>query len=463
MYNREKIVSTMQEIYDESKSIAPYVLIAQPRRDLKETAAQNFDGYDGLHVDLMGFSHGFVNIGGEKVDVARNYLMEQALESGAKYLMFIGEDTVVPYDAFKVLHKTCEENPGAVVTGVYYIKCSDAMIMSRHKNWITIPNVDPGQLLEVWQTGMDIMMIPVELLKQMKEEAPELPFCCIGNNVEGPNGTIPFIGEDNFFVHRLHKRGTKLLVNTDVQCLHMDLASGMYTAHPSVDLKKYYTNIKPTRPLTLDDKEFIDRRWADRLPKGTGPGASDNDSTGYSAIIERLKDEGQPIRFNMGCGRDKLPGYMGVDMHSETADIKMDIMKLKLPANCADEILASHLIEHLPQHRAPEILGTWFEVLKPGGKLVLETPDLDGLCDAFLKANGEDKHALAVCIYGAAVDRITPETEEKGALSTHLWGYTPATLSALVQHVGFTDIQVLPPKGQHPGINFRLEAIKEAA
>ena len=61
MYSRDKIIATMQEIYDESKSIAPYVVIAQPRRNLEETAAQNFDGYDGLHNDLLGFSHGFCN------------------------------------------------------------------------------------------------------------------------------------------------------------------------------------------------------------------------------------------------------------------------------------------------------------------------------------------------------------------------------------------------------------------
>lgn len=454
MYSRDKIIATMQEIYDESKSIAPYVLIAQPRRDLSETAAQNFDGYDGLHIDLMGFSHGFVHIGGEKVDVARNYLIEQALESGAKYLLFIGEDTVLPYDAFKVLHKTCEENPGAVVTGVYYIKCSDAMIMVRNGNWITIPNVDPGQLIEAWQTGMDVMMIPIDLLQQMKDEAPDLPFCCIGSNVEGPKGTIPFIGEDNFFVHRLHKRGTKLLVNTDVQCLHMDLATGMYTAHPSVDLKNYYTNIKPTRPLTLDDKEFIDRRWHDRLPEGTGAQA------GYKAIIAQMQAEGQPIRFNMGSGQDRIPGYMGVDMHNPAADIKQDLLKLDLPDGCADEIMSSHVIEHIPQHRAPEILTKWFNALKAGGKLVLETPDLEALCKDFLAQDGKAQYDTAMCIFGAAVEFISPETQEKGALSPHLWGYTPKTLGSLCETIGFKDIQILPPQGQHPGKNFRLEAVK---
>jgi SAM-dependent methyltransferase len=455
VYNREKIIDVMQEIYDESKSIAPYVLIAQPRRDLNETAAQNFDGYDGLHIDLMGFSHGFVHIGGEKVDVARNYLIEQALTSGAKYLLFIGEDTVLPYNGFKVLHETAEKNPDAVVTGVYYIKCSDAMIMVRNGDWITIPNVDPGQLIDAWQTGMDAMMIPISLLQKMKDEAPDLPFTCIGSNVDGPKGVIPFIGEDNFFVHRLHKRGTKLLVNTDVQCLHMDLASGMYTAHPSVDLKSYYTNIKPTRPLTLDDKDFIDRRWHDRLPEGTGA------KSGYKAVLAKMQEEGQPIKFNMGCGSERIPGYMGVDKNSDRADFRMDVFEIDLPDDAADEVLAMHLIEHLPQHRAPEILIKWLKALKPGGKLVMETPDLDALCRDFASQSGVEKHATALALFGAYVENPDdPEIKEKGALSPHLWGYTPETLSSLCETIGFKDIQVLPAQGAHPGKNFRLEAVK---
>lgn len=266
MYNREKIMKVMHEIVEESKKISPYVVIAQPRRVKGEIAAQKLDGYEGLHIDLLGISHGFCDVYGEKVDVARNYLIEQVLQSGAKYLFFVGEDTVIPYDGFKKLHETAEANPGAIVTGVYYIKLSNAMIMVREGDWISIPNVDPGQIIEAWQTGMDAMLIPVEILRRMKEQDPEIPFCCIANNVEG----IPFIGEDNFFVHRIHKMGVKLLVNTDVQCLHMDLATGKYTAHPSIDKRNYYTNIPIAEPLVLEDKEYIDRRWLDRLPEGTG-------------------------------------------------------------------------------------------------------------------------------------------------------------------------------------------------
>jgi len=454
MYNREKIIDVMQEIYDESKAIAPYVLIAQPRRDLSETPAQNFNGYHGLHIDLCGFSHGYINIGGEKVDVARNYLMEQALNSGAKYLLFIGEDTVLPYDGFKTLLKTAEANPNSIVTGVYYIKCSDAMIMVREKDWITIPNVDPGQLIEAWQTGMDVMLIPIEILKQMKEEAPDLPFCCIGNSIEGKDGLIPFIGEDNFFVHRIHKKGVKLLVDTNVQCLHIDLASGMYTAHPDVDIKNYFTNIPISRPLTLDDKEYIDNRWIKRIPKGS------NSKDEYMTFINELKENGKPVKFNMGSGRDVYPDYISIDKYSAVADIQEDLFTIELPENCADEILASHVIEHLPQFQAPVVMKKWYETLKPGGKLIMELPDLEGLCKDFLEQSEEERFITTMCIYGASGDCVNEESIRNGTSSPHLWGYTPSNISSILNYIGFKDIEILPSQGPHPGKNFRIETIK---
>lgn len=262
MYSKDKIMKTLHEIKAESESIKPYVVVAQPRRDLSEVPAQKVDGYEGLHIDFLGFSHGFVNIGGEMVDVARNYLIEQVLESGAKYLFFVGDDTVCPYDGFLKLHEVAEKNPDAMVVGVYYIKASSPMIMVKKDDHIIPANVDPGQVFEAWQTGLDCALIPLSILKHMKETDPDLPFCCIAHQVEG----LPFIGEDNFFVYRLRKLGYRLLVNTDVQCLHMDIATGKYTAHPSVDLKNYYTNIPITVPLTLEDKAYLDKRWIDRLP-----------------------------------------------------------------------------------------------------------------------------------------------------------------------------------------------------
>jgi len=264
MYNRDKIIQTLREIKEESEQIYPYVVIAQPKRSKEEISAQSFQGHGSTFIDLMGYSHGYIDICGELVDVARNYLIDSVLESGAKYLFFIGDDTVVPWDGFRKLHETAEANPNSVVTGVYYMKGGDAMIMVRTKNDHIIPaDVTPGQVFESWQTGMDCMLIPVSVLQKMKDEEPELPFCVIANGIED----IPFVGEDNFFVYRLRKHGIKLLTNTDVQCLHVDTATGKYTAHPSVDLDNYYTNIEITEPITLKDKKYLDNRWISRLPK----------------------------------------------------------------------------------------------------------------------------------------------------------------------------------------------------
>lgn len=265
MYSKEKIYNVLHGICEEAKTIKPYVLIAQPRRDTKELPAQLLNDYQVTHIDFCGYSRTFIDIGGEKVDVARNYLIDKAIEeSGAKYMLFVGEDTVLPYDGFTKLHETAEKNPDAMVVGVYYIKHSNPMIMIRTVEGYVVPaNVDPGQVFEAWQTGLDAALIPIKLLKEMKEKDPDIPFCCIANKVED----MPFIGEDNFFVYRWRNAGYRLLVNTDVQCLHMDLATGKYAAHPDVNLKNYYTQIPITERLTIEDKEQTDLRWIERLPK----------------------------------------------------------------------------------------------------------------------------------------------------------------------------------------------------
>lgn len=265
-YSREKIMQVVGEIIAESSSIAPYVVVAQPRRNLDETPAQHLDGALGLHVDFGGFSHAFVHIGGEKVDVARNFLIDACLETNARYMLFVGEDTVLPFDGFTKLHATAEAHPGSIVCGVYYIKLSSPMVMLRTDDNHVIPaDVTPGRLIHnVHLIGMDAMLIPLDTLRKLRD--PELPWCCIYNDQSVAAG---FIGEDNFFTYRMRQAGVDIICDTDVQCLHMDLESGKYTAHPGVDLSKYYTNIPLAGELTFADKRHIDQRYIERIPEGS--------------------------------------------------------------------------------------------------------------------------------------------------------------------------------------------------
>lgn len=56
------------------------------------------------------------------------------------------------------------------------------------------------------------------------------------------------------------------------------------------------------------------------------------------------------IKLDLGCGRNKQPGFTGVDLYSPDADVKLDLFKFPWPwkDNTVDEIHASHFIEHLP-------------------------------------------------------------------------------------------------------------------
>lgn len=447
MYSRDKIYEVMYDIYNNSRNIKPYVVIAQPRRVEGETPAQQLDGYT-THIDMLGYSHGFCNIFGEKVDVARNYLMEQALESGAKYLFFVGEDTVIPYDGFVKLHKTAEENPNSIVVGVYYIKLSNPMIMVNDGEWIRTANVDPGQVFEALMCGMDCMLIPIEILKRMKEQEPELPFCCIGNNI---NGEIPFIGEDNFFIHRVHKMGVKVLVNTDVQCLHMDLATGKYTAHPSIDKRNYYTNIPVTEPLKMEDKQFIDERWLNRLPEG---------SNSVDKKIKELLENKQSIKVHFGGKETSLESHVNLDYDK-------DLISYGLNSNSVDEILVPYVVEYMPQNKVADCLKSWYDALKPNGKFVCETIDLEKLCDKFAQAKtDEERYSLSLCIYGTNSNQEQNSNETKN--TSHVWGYSSKTLKNMLERIGFKDVQILPPHhnavamkyAQLSGENFRIEAIK---
>jgi hypothetical protein len=60
MYNRDKIIQTLRDIENESKVIAPYVVVAQPRRKQEEIPAQSFQGHGKTHIDMMGHSHGYI-------------------------------------------------------------------------------------------------------------------------------------------------------------------------------------------------------------------------------------------------------------------------------------------------------------------------------------------------------------------------------------------------------------------
>jgi SAM-dependent methyltransferase len=88
------------------------------------------------------------------------------------------------------------------------------------------------------------------------------------------------------------------------------------------------------------------------------------------------------MKIHLGCGGTYLEGYINIDYPTDDktimdvkADVYQDITTLEYADNSLDEIRSHHLFEHFNRVDALKLLVKWRRWLKPGGKLVIETPD----------------------------------------------------------------------------------------
>jgi GT2 family glycosyltransferase len=167
------------------------------------------------------------------------------------------------------------------------------------------------------------------------------------------------------------------------------------------------------------------------------------------------------IKLNLGCGGVSIPGYIGVDKFDSRAHIVMDVTNLELPENSVEEIQSLHMLEHISPYKVTDLLKSWLRILKPGGKLVLELPNIEELCKDFVSGTKAERYGILNCFFCPLNTTGTGDPNE--ATSPHLWGWYPEILEEHLRWAGFDRITFLPEQFPHPIIprhNFRTEAYK---
>ena len=167
------------------------------------------------------------------------------------------------------------------------------------------------------------------------------------------------------------------------------------------------------------------------------------------------------LKLNLGAGGIEYPGFLSVDLYDKRANIPMNITKLDFSDNSATEIMASHVFEHLNPYHSVPILQEWLRVLKPGGKLSMEMPDIEQLCKSFLaETNYYTKMGILNAVYGSVNTTDVGGPDE--ITSPHLFGWWPESLFHHLQAAGYMDISFPPEQWPHPHNNLRVEAYKPA-
>ena len=176
------------------------------------------------------------------------------------------------------------------------------------------------------------------------------------------------------------------------------------------------------------------------------------------------------IKLHLGCGPVYLDGWINIDAYHKgyaylaterkdlleynktdfnnyykyawgarkgdfvVVDKYIDLLEIPYPFEneSVDKILIVNTFEHFSQADAVKLLKEWFRVLKNGGELMIDVPDLIETLKLLENEKDVDKMNWGIrLVYGS----------QKNDFSFHKWGYTFETILDLSKKTGFKKVE----------------------
>jgi len=148
------------------------------------------------------------------------------------------------------------------------------------------------------------------------------------------------------------------------------------------------------------------------------------------------------MKLNLCCGLDLREGYINVDARKTrhdvcVLDLEKDLLK-PFPDGSVEEIIAKDCIEHISWRRVEDLLKDMHRVLKCGGRVYIQVPDLEAIAKNvifnpdFCFGDLCGWRAISYWVYGG---QDYPE-------NTHKAGFTVPTLRRLLESLGFSVVEI---------------------
>lgn len=342
----------------------------------------------------------------KRVDIARNYIAQQALDLNHKYVYFMGDDTIPPHNILKHLIFRAENNDThGIITGVYCSKSEPAAPLVFRGNGVgSYWKWKIGEYFEITGCGMDAVLIRTDVFREL------IPH--VGKDAEGRPEWFKTVEEDQFdddvnaaqlwtedlyFLKKVSDHTNwKIMCDGGMICDHVDVYSG----------KKY------------------------NLPSNSYP------VTG----IEEHRAKGLKKAIDIGCGVNHQ--HLGDDYHVIRTDIRdecnpdyrCDVRELPFEKETFDLVFSSHVLEHFGRNEWQNVLKEWVRVLKPDGELRLVLPNIRWAVQKFIDGDAykpEFQPHVWNVLYGG----------QSNPYDFHYNGWTEDTLKFALEELGFNDFE----------------------
>ncbi|MBS1869523.1 MAG: methyltransferase domain-containing protein [Actinobacteria bacterium] len=116
-----------------------------------------------------------------------------------------------------------------------------------------------------------------------------------------------------------------------------------------------------------------------------------------------------------------------------------------VPTDAVDAVFSHHNIEHVFAHEVPLVFGEFLRVLRPGGEVVIATPDLQSVARAIAAGRLEERLYTGPAGDIAALDVVygfRAEIASGREYMAHRTGFTVRTLTRRLSQAGFVALRV---------------------
>lgn len=98
-------------------------------------------------------------------------------------------------------------------------------------------------------------------------------------------------------------------------------------------------------------------------------------------ILDNFKKKYGCLKLELGSGVRPKPGYLHLDLMTDgekpEVEFIYDVKDMPFEDEIFDEVIGIHLLEHIYWMAVPWVISECNRILKPGGTVVFEIPDLD--------------------------------------------------------------------------------------